>query len=99
MHHEDQRQKRISTETETKAVHLSNETKILKGKVEQNVERSCYDGCWIFDCVEVAEKKHDISFVTKGNALKRKSDQTKEDILKLENQIVELEMKKRKLNS
>ena len=53
-----------------------------------------------FECVEVAEKKkNDISFVIKGNALKRKSDQTKEDILKHENQIAELEMKKRKLNS
>ena len=38
-----------------------------------------------FECVEVAKKKHDISFVIKG-------------ILKLENQIAELEMKKRKLN-
>ena len=47
----------------------------------------------------MAEKKHDISFVMKGNALKRKSDQTKEHILKLENQIAELEIKKRKLNS
>ena len=52
-----------------------------------------------FEWVEVAEKKHDISFVMKGNAMKRKSDQTKEDILKFENQIAELEMTKRKLNS
>ena len=36
----------------------------------------------------MAEKKHGISFVIKGNALKRKSDQTKEDILKLENQML-----------
>ena len=43
--------------------------------------------------------QHDISFVIKGNTLKGKSDQTEEDILKLENQIVELEMKKQKLNS
>ena len=53
----------------------------------------------LFEYVEVAEKKNDISFVIKGNALKRKSDQTKEDILKHENQIAELEMKKCKLNS
>ena len=52
-----------------------------------------------FECVEVAEKEHDIGFLIKGNALKDKSDQTKEDILKLENQIAELQTKKRKLNS
>ena len=62
MHIEDQRQKRISTEVETKAMHAE-----------------------FFECVEVTEKKHDNSFVIKGNALKRKRDQTKEDILKLEN--------------
>ena len=39
-----------------------------------------------FEWGEVAEKKH-ISFVIKCNALKHKSVQTKEDILKLENQI------------
>ena len=35
MHLEDQRQKRISTEAETKAMHFSNEIEKLKGKVEQ----------------------------------------------------------------
>ena len=48
MHLEDQRQKRISMEAETKAMHLSNEIKTLKGKVEQMsscYERSGYDGC------------------------------------------------------
>ena len=99
MHLEDQRQKRISTEAETKAMHLSNEIETLKGKVEQMSKGVAVMDAQFFECVEVAEKKHDISFVIKGNALKCKSDQTKEDILKLENQIAELEIKKRKLNS
>ena len=48
MHLEDQRQKRISMEAETKAIHLSNEIKTLKGQVEQMsscYERSGYDEC------------------------------------------------------
>ena len=80
-------------------MHLSNEIETLKGKVEQMSKGVAMMDAEFFECVEVAEKKHDISFVIKGNALKRKSDQTKEDTLKLESQIAELEMKKRKLNS
>ena len=99
MHLEDQRQKRISTEAETKAMHLSNEIETLKGKVEQMSKGVAMMDTEVFECVKVAQKKHDISFVIKGNALKRKSDQTKEDILKLKNQIAELEMRKRKLYS
>ena len=85
MHIEDQRQKRISTEVETKAMRLSNEIETLKGKVEQMSKGVDMMDPEFFECVEVTEKKHDISFVIKGNALKRKRDQTKEDILKLEN--------------
>ena len=80
-------------------MHLSNEIETLKGKVEQMSKGVAMKDAEFFECVEVAEKKYDISFVIKGNALKRRSDQTKEDILKLENQLTELEMKKRKLNS
>ena len=85
MHIEDQRQKRISTEVETKAMRLSNEIETLKGKVEQMSKGVDMMDAEFFECVEVTEKKHDISFVIKVNALKRKRDQTKEDILKLEN--------------
>lgn len=99
MHLEHQQQKRISTEAETKAMHLSNEIEKLKGKVEQIAEGDAIMDAEFFECVAVAEKKHDISFVIKGNVLKCKNNQTKEDILKLENQIAELEMMKRKLNS
>ena len=97
MHLEDQRQKRISMEAQTKAMHFSNEIETLKGKVEQMLKGVAIMNAEFFECVEVAEKKNDISFVIKGNALISKSDQTKEDTLKLENQIAE--MKKRKLNS
>ena len=32
------------------------------------------------ECIELAGKESDLSFVIKGNALKRKSDQAKQDI-------------------
>ena len=69
-------------------MHLFNEIETPKGKVEQMSTGVAMMDAEFFECVEVAEKKHGISFVIKGNALKRKSDQTKEDILKLENQML-----------
>ena len=49
------------------------------------------------ECMELAEKKNDMSFVIKGNGLKRKCDDKKQDIDVLEKQIQELEAKKKKL--
>ena len=80
-------------------MHLSSEIKTLKGKVEQISKGVDMVDAEFFECVGVAKGKHDISFVIKGNVLKCKNNQTKEDILKLENQIAELVMMKRKLNS
>ena len=51
MHLEDQRQKRISTEAETKAIHLSNEIEILKGKVEQMSKGVTMMNAEFFECV------------------------------------------------
>ena len=49
------------------------------------------------DCVKMAEEKKDISYAIKGNGLKRKSDQTKDNITALEKEIKSLQEKKRKL--
>ena len=42
------------------------------------------------------EKKKGISYVIKGNALKRKSEQTKKELATLQKEIAELEVKKKK---
>ena len=49
-------------------------------------------------CMEDAEKNSSqcMSFVTKANALKRKSIETKNEIDNLEKQVVDLKEKKRK---
>ena len=48
--------------------------------------------------VEQAEKENDISLVSKANALKRKSEEKKEDVANLEGALSLLEEKKKKLN-
>ena len=47
--------------------------------------------------VENAEKKMDLSFVSKANALKRKANETKQDIEKLEETISLLQEKRKKI--
>ena len=49
------------------------------------------------ECVENANKTKDMGYVTKGVALKRKSDETKSDLKKLEQEYSVLEEKKKKL--
>ena len=46
--------------------------------------------------MELAEKKNGMSFVIKGNRLKRKSEESKKEIKALEKQITELESKRKK---
>ena len=46
--------------------------------------------------MELAEKKDDMSFVIKGNGLKRKSEESKKEMEALEKQITELESKRKK---
>ena len=49
------------------------------------------------ECMQSAEKKKDLSYVIKGNSLKRKSEQTKKEHATLQKGIVKLEMKKKKM--
>ena len=47
------------------------------------------------DCITVAEKKNDMNYVIKGNALKRKSEKTSEELKLLEKELLVLEEKKK----
>ena len=49
------------------------------------------------ECMQLAEKKKYLSYVIKGNELKRKSEQTKKELATLQIEIAELEMKKKKM--
>ena len=48
------------------------------------------------ECMQLAEKKEDLSYVIKGNALKRKSEETKKEHATWQKEIVKLEMEKKK---
>ena len=47
------------------------------------------------ECMQLVEKKKDLSYMFKGNTLKRKSEQAKKELAILQKEIVELEMKKK----
>ena len=49
------------------------------------------------ECMQLAEKKIDLSYVIKSNTLKRKSEQTKKELATLQKEIAELEMKKKQM--
>ena len=48
------------------------------------------------ECMQLIEKKKDLSYVIKGNALKGKSGQTNKELATVQKVIAELEMKKKK---
>ena len=47
------------------------------------------------DCITMAEKKNDMSYVIKGNALKCKSEKTSEELKLSEKELLVLEEKKK----
>ena len=49
------------------------------------------------ECMQLAEKKKNLSYVIKGNALKRKSEQKKKELTFLQKEIAELKTKKQKM--
>ena len=50
------------------------------------------------ECIKQAELENNMALVIKGNELKRKSEETKQDLSALEKQLSELDEKKRKLS-
>ena len=50
------------------------------------------------ECIKQAELENNMALVIKGNGLKRKSEETKQDLSTLEKQLSELNEKKRKFS-
>ena len=48
-------------------------------------------------CMELAEKRRNLTFAVKGNGLKRKCDQVKKEMKTIEQDVLALEVKKKKL--
>ena len=51
------------------------------------------------DCVTMVDKKNDSSYVIKGNALRRKSEKTSEELKLFQKELLVLEEEKKKLLS
>lgn len=75
--------------TREQAIYISDDIKKLKLQVNQkeNVAKKMSDQ--FVECVRFAEEMYDMSFIIKGNGLKRKSDKTIEGIPSVEKAIDE----------
>ena len=87
------------TEEEQKAMHITADIGKLNQKIKAAKNAIEMMEKEVTECMELAEKKIDLSYVKKGSGLKRKSSETKQEVELLEKQIGELEKKKKKLLS
>ena len=90
---------KASNEEARKAVHLSTDINKIKVICDQFKKAIIMMESEFVDCVTMAEKKNDMSYVIKDNALKRKSENISEELKLLEKELLLLEEKKKKLLS
>ena len=96
---EEEKRKKAISDSDIKKLHINDDIEKLKlAQTEKQKTVNMLEKDFI-QCMEDAEKNSSqcMSFVTKANALKRKSIETKNEIDNLEKQIVDLEEKKRKI--
>ena len=86
-------------ELEQKAMHITADIEKLNQKIKTAKKATEMMEKEVIECMELAEKKSDLSYVKKGNGVKRKSSETKQEVELLEKQIGEPEKKKKKLLS
>ena len=94
---DDENKKKIQTKYKEKAKHITSNIKNLKQKLKTNQKAVSVMEDKYTQCMELAEKKHDLMFVVKGNRLKRKCDQVKEEMKTIEQDILARKAKKKKL--
>ena len=90
---------KASNEEARNAVHLSTGVNKIKVKCDQFKKAVSMMESEFVDCITMAEKKNDMNYVIKGNALERKSEKTSEELKLLEKELLVLEEKKKKLLS
>ena len=90
-----EKEKKSASEKETQALQMSSDIESLCIKcntLERTIKMSDTD---FIQCIKSAEEKHDMSLVKKGNALKRKSEETKSGLDILLNEVKNLREKRR----
>ena len=80
---EKKKKKNDNSETDRQLLHLLNDIDKLKTKVKQLENAITMMDDEAFECMHLAEEKSNLSYVIKGNGLKRKSEQSKASIAKL----------------
>ena len=79
-HLEEEKEKVVLTEHDKYAEHINSDIDKIKTQINQMTKALEMTERGFVDCVKMAEEKKDVSYVIKGNGLKRKSDQTKDSI-------------------
>ena len=92
---EEQTKIKASDEEARRAVHLSTDINKIKVKCDQFKKAISMMESEFVDCITMAEKKNNMSYAIKGNALKRKSEKTSEELKLLEKKLLVLEEKKK----
>ena len=93
----EEKKNKQKTEAEQQAMHIASDIEKLQQKIKIAEKAVTMMEVEVSECMELAEKKSDLSFVKKGNGLKRKSTETKQEIELLGKQIEELQKKKKEL--
>ena len=96
-HLDDENKEKIQTKDEEKAKYITSDIENLKQKLKTNHKAVSMIEHEYTQCMELAEKKRDLTFVVKGNGLKRKCDQVKEEMKTIEQDVLALEARKKKL--
>ena len=96
---EEAKKQKEKTDAELKAVSITTDIEKLRQKVKTAEKAVALMEEEVTKYMELAEKKSDLSFVKTSNGLKRKSNETKQEIQMLNDQIAELEKKRKTLIS
>ena len=96
---EEEKKNKVESEMEMKARLITDD--IYKIKLQQKDLRKAIAMMETEsnECMQLLEKKRNLSYLIKGNALKRTSEQTKKELATLQKEIAELELKKKKIVS
>ena len=99
IHLEEEKKNKVESEMEMKARLITDD--IYKIKLQQKDLRKAIAMMETEsnECMQLLEKKKNLSYLIKGNALKRTSEQTKKEFATLQKEIAELELKKKKIVS
>ena len=97
IHLEQEKQKKVRSEKDNQKSIITEEMNVLKLKIEEAKKSIGFLEGEYVQAVKEAEVKNSMSYVKKANALKRKSDEDKEEIKSLEKTLSILEEKRAKI--